>query len=90
MYVAVSVGNTDNRLSQQEWHEFTFDMDLEIRQHGKIHFYGGPPNWMKWQNVAWIVELQVSVVEFTSHITKVREKYNQESAFILYGEGHFI
>jgi hypothetical protein len=90
MYLVVSVGNTDNKLTQQEWYQFTSDVNDEVMQCGKTHFYGGPPNWWKYQNVAWIVELEVSVVEFTSRITKVRERYNQDSAFILYGEGRFV
>lgn len=90
MYVAVSVGNTDNKLTQQEWSHFVEDINHRFIKLGKVHFFGGAPTFAPWQNVAWIIELKVSVIEFTSIITKIREKYNQESAFILYGEGLFI
>lgn len=45
MYIVVSVGNTDNK---QEWHQFTWDIDFELRQ------------------------------------------YNQDSAFVMIGEGLFL
>jgi hypothetical protein len=92
--MVVSVGNTDNKLSQVEWHEFTYAIDERIRQYGKVHFFGGPPNWMKWQNVAWIVEVDdgswEKVNSLRSEITEIRKKYNQESVFVMLGEGLFI
>lgn len=91
MYIVVSVGNTDNKLKQQEWHQFTWDIDFELRQAGKVHFFGGPPNWMSWQNVAWIIEIQPKDVDgLGAKITSVREKYNQDSAFVMIGEGLFL
>jgi len=90
MYVVVSIGNTDNRLTQRDWNRFVEDVIEAVSKAGKVHFFGGSSTWAPWQNVAWIIELQVSVVEFTAEIAKVRETYNQESAFILFGEGAFI
>jgi hypothetical protein len=90
MYVTVSVGNTDNKLTQQEWNRFVEDMIDYIGSAGKVHFFGGSSTWAPWQNVAWIVELKESAVVFATHIAEIRMKYKQESAFILVGEGAFI
>lgn len=90
MYVAVSVGNTDNKLTQQEWNRFVEDMIDAIGDMGKVHFFGGSSTYAPWQNVAWIVELRENVVSFSARITKIREKYKQDSAFILFGDGDFV
>lgn len=90
MYVTVSIGNTDNRLTQQEWNRFVEDVIDYVGDAGKVHFFGGASTWAPWQNVAWIVELKVSTIEFAKRITDIRDKYKQDSAFILYGEGAFI
>ena len=89
MYMAVSIGNTDNRLTQQEWSQFVSEINNALSRAGKIHFFGGAPNWERWQNVAWIAELDKSVVECSARISEIREKYKQDSAFVLFGEGIF-
>lgn len=90
-YITVSIGNTDNRLSQVEWHEFVTEMDAAIGAKGKIHFFGDSPNWMPWQNVAWIVEIKPENVEgLLANIKDVRAKYLQDSAFVMLADGMFV
>ena len=92
MYITVSIGNSDNRLTQTEWHNFVNDMKLVIQLNTiQIHFFGGAPNWDPWQNVAWIAELEEGRLEgIQAAITKVRERYKQDSAMVMIGEARFI
>lgn len=92
MNVVISVGNTDNKLSQAEWHDFTFELNVEINQtSAKVHFFGGPPNWFKWQNVAWILEVDAEDVVYLQKRTRqVREKFGQTSVFFMIGDGQLI
>ncbi len=55
--VHVSIGNTDNGLSQQRWHAFWSDVDACIREHTK-RVYGAwvSPSTAPYQNAAWAFE----------------------------------
>jgi hypothetical protein len=91
MYVTVSIGNTDNRLTQQEWNRFVENAREFISKAGKVHFFGGAPNWEPWQNVAWIVEVQPKEVDvFVEQIISIRKTYQQDSAFVMISEGLFL
>jgi hypothetical protein len=91
VYIVVSIGNSDDKLTQKQWSEFAWEMDEMLRQNGKVHFFGGSPNWMRWQNTAWIIECDpTGFAKATGEIEVIRKKYNQESAFVLFGQGHFI
>lgn len=63
MIVYVSIGNSDDKLSQAEWAAFYRDVCLAIRFESDIH---GKPvihgQWVSepasaWQNACWCVEL---------------------------------
>ena len=89
-YIVVSIGNTDGKLSQEEWSDYVDEMGTVMNQY-KIHFFGGSSNWEDWQNVAWIVEIPVKVINvIMAEISSVRKKYNQESAFFMVADGMFI
>lgn len=90
MYISISIGNTDNRLTQQEWSAFVVEMNACLGVEGKIHFFGASPNYEPWQNAAWILETD-SILESVEEVIRMcRKKYRQDSAFILLGEGRFI
>jgi len=91
MYITVSIGNSDDKLSQIEWCRFVRDIDYQITHFGKVHFHGGPPNWQAWQNTAWIAEIAPEVIDdLVAEIKRVREVYKQDSAFVMIAEGRFI
>jgi hypothetical protein len=90
MYLSVSIGNSDDKLTQKEWNRFVEEMIDLLADSGKVHFFGGSSNFAPWQNVAWIVELRDAPIIVMSKISKIREKYNQDSAFVLFGDGQFI
>ena len=91
IYAAVSIGNTDNKLSQQEWNLFVTQVNDVLKHYGKIHFFGGASNWEPWQNVAWIVEVAYAadVSNFSVALEALRVKYNQDAIFILEGSANY-
>lgn len=90
MYLAISIGNTDNKLTQQEWNDFVEEMIDAIGREGKVHFFGGSATYAPWQNVAWIIETDKNWKVLNKSIIKIRRKYKQESVFILQGNEQFI
>jgi hypothetical protein len=90
MYITVSIGNTDNKLTQQSWNDFVEHVASEIQREGNIHFFGGAPNWERWQNVAWIVEVGDDWDILRERLLKIRELYKQDSIFVLEGKGLFL
>lgn len=92
MYVVISIGNTDDKLSQREWSDYVADMWTLLEKEGaNVHFFGGRSNWEQWQNVAWIVEVHSMDIDgLMLKIESSRKKYRQDSAFVMVGEGLFV
>ena len=90
MYLVISIGNTDNKLTQQEWSNFVQEIDKVITEYGKVHFFGGASNWLPWQNVAWIIEVDNHRLSLDRRLEEIRKKYNQDSVFLMVGDGLFI
>lgn len=90
MYITVSIGNTDNKLTQQKWNDFVETVEAEIKREGNIHFFGGAPNWERWQNVAWIVEVGDNWDVLRKVLSKWCKYYNQDSIFVLEGKAIFL
>ncbi len=92
MNVVLSIGNTDNRLTQAEWFAFVDEVRWLVAEFTDgVHFFGGPATWAKWQNVAWIFEMaEMDCAEFQAKLVRIREQYKQDSVFILTGEGKFV
>lgn len=91
MYIVVSVGNTDNKLTQDEWSQYVEEVDEILRANGKIHFFGGAPNWMPWQNTAWIADiLAENSSTVMSRLNAARIFHKQRSLFFMVGTPDFI
>jgi hypothetical protein len=90
MYIVVSIGNSDDRLTQKEWNKFVEEMIDLLADSGKVHFFGGASTFAPWQNVAWIVELREAPIAVMARVSTIREKYKQDSAFVMVEEGQFI
>lgn len=94
--LVLSIGNTDNKLSQQDWNRFVAAMDGVVNKAAKaVHFFGGPSTWMKWQNVAWIAEIQdedthIAMSRLMGEVRELREEFGQDSVMIIFSKPHFI
>lgn len=92
-YIVISIGNSDNKLEQTEWSMFVADVQIAVLsfEDVRIHFFGGASNWDAWQNVAWIIQpRQKDINLILAKVAEVREKYRQESAFVMVADGLFI
>ena len=92
MLVSIQAGNSDNKLSQQEWHAFVMHLDGLIEGYESArHFFGGSVTWAKWQNVCWVVEVPVNHFDgLTRDITQIRALYDQDAVCVLAGEPMFV
>lgn len=90
--ICVSIGNSDNKLTQDEWYRFVQLMDDTLRHYEKRrHFFGGSETYAPWQNVCWLCVIEAErLPEVRSGIYSVRTLFKQESAFLLHGEGEFV
>lgn len=85
--ITVQIGNSDNKLTQAEWAEFSEKIDKLIRfgSHA-IHFWGGSVAWAAWQNVAWVFECEdKKIPALKETLCMIRSMYKQDS--IAYTEG---
>lgn len=90
--VTIQTGNTDNKLTQQEWAMLVKLLADQIRIYAKeIHFFGGAENWAMWQNAAWVILIappQLDVLK--AKVKEVREECKQDSVAWTEGETLFI
>lgn len=79
--IYLGIGNSDNKLTQQEWAEFLRELyDLLHRFPHKIHgwWYSGPAE--PWQNAEVGFDLPRSQhADFRAELVALRKKYRQES-----------
>lgn len=88
----VQIGNSDNKLTQQEWAAFVETTNTYVKCCSKtIHFSGGSPSHEAWQNHCWVVELKNNDVANLKHfLNQVRIQYRQDSIAFTIGETQFI
>lgn len=90
--VTLSIGNTDNKLTQQMWANFVEQVGSLIRAWGGvIHFFGGPANYEPYQNVAWIFEIEErNIGTVKERVRVIASIHRQDSVAWLEGITQFI
>lgn len=86
--VYVSIGNSDDKLSQADWSSFVLDVDRAfesavryegVRVHGRWHSLATEP----WQNACWCAEwhddLAHIVEAFKRKLATIAREYRQDS-----------
>lgn len=91
MTIIIQIGNTDNKLTQQEWSRYCRKVDECVRHHAdEIHFYGHPPGDQPWQNAAWITQMDsLGRVGLVRELGNIKREFNQDSIAITLGETEF-
>lgn len=81
VHVYVSIGNSDDKLSQRGWHAFHADVRCELVGAGaRFHGQWVSPSTSEWQNACWLVELNEAIVEeLKANLGRLAGKYRQES-----------
>ena len=92
MLISVQAGNSDNKLTQQEWSDFVRQLDAILDAHETArHFFGGSETYAKWQNVCFVCEVKAEELESLKESLKdCREFYHQDSVCLLVGKAEFV
>jgi len=79
--VYVSIGNSDDKLTQQRWHSYCVDVGLTITRYSKqFHGIWFSESSSPWQNACWCIEPWPHMVEqFKQSLSILAEKYQQDS-----------
>lgn len=90
--LCVSIGNTDNKLTQYEWAKFVRAVGELLQCYETMRFFfGGSETYAPWQNVCWLVQVNdAQLPEIKASLSGIRELYKQDSAFVLWGAGELI
>lgn len=89
MDVCIQIGNTDNKLSQQEWSEYCSAIRSLCASLGSVHFAGGPANDMPWQNYCVCVSTD-NPDRLRDLVLARREHHKQDSVAWLEGTTSLI
>lgn len=92
MLISVQAGNSDNKLTQQEWAEFVAELGGILAVHETDrHFFGGSETYRPWQNVCWVCEVEPEkLISLKSQLWQSRRRYRQTSVCILVGKAEFV
>jgi hypothetical protein len=90
--ISLLMSNTDNKLSQQQWHDFIAASKQAVRSAcAEFHFFGAPPNWERHQNAAFVFTLEdESIHTLKEKMKSIRSEYNQDSVAWLEGDTVFL
>lgn len=89
--VTIQIGNTDNKLSQQDWAEFVQATHDVIHDGLEVHFYAPSPGDAKWQNACWVcVAEDAQIKTLTARLAPLCRDYEQDSIAVTIGETKFI
>lgn len=92
MLISVQAGNSDNKLTQQEWADFVRQLDAILDAYETArHFFGGSETYAKWQNVCWVCKIDPEDLEsLKRQLWQSRRDYRQTSVCLLVGKAEFV
>lgn len=79
--VYVSIGNSDDKLSQKEWSEFYAEVTMAVATHNSIvHGQWVSVAFSQWQNACWCFDiLNEKIPLIKEKLATLAFKYQQES-----------
>ena len=93
--ITIQIGNSDNKLTQQEWAEYVNDLK-KLTQPFNVHFSGGSPIDAPWQNYCTVLVLTngqylcVYQEILKGMLAELCDKYRQDSIAVTTGDTEFI
>jgi hypothetical protein len=76
----VSIGNSDDKLTQQEWALFFSQTAILLQRHAKVHGQWASEPASAWQNACWCVEAEGSKVDFIqAELVGLADRFRQDS-----------
>ena len=90
--VVVLIGNSDNRLTQQQWAAYVRDVGTALQLlRATTYFSGGPGYAEPYQNACWVAAVQTRRLSLLrDRLTEIRQLYRQDSVAWLAGETEFL
>ena len=92
--LVLMIGNTDNRLTQQEWAAYCNEfMQLVTREALEVHFCGGPSTWSTYQNLCMVGVFDLGEPDhsrFVRELQDLRVRFRQDSVAVVPGITQFI
>lgn len=77
--VYISIGNSDDKLSQAEWSTFHSAVDQVIRRGAhRVHGAWLSPSADPWQNACWCIEIESSIW-LRGQLANLARAYEQDS-----------
>lgn len=94
MIIYLSIGNSDDKLTQRSWHMYVGDVRLLVRRYARgVHgeWFSAPD--AAYQNACWCIELEspAGLADLRKQVSEIRLAYGQDSAALaLVAETEFI
>jgi hypothetical protein len=90
--VTVLIGNSDNKLTQDEWADFVNHIESIINAFNEEMFFsGGSSTRERWQNYGFVFSIEEKLIgQLVSKLSKRRAEYKQDSVAWVQGETKFI
>lgn len=87
MIVYISIGNSDDKLTQKEWAHFIADVEDDIQGSiARIHGSWLSASDVPWQNACWCIELDETAFNFKIQVQRLKgnlrshaQAYRQDS-----------
>ena len=88
----VCIGNSDNKLTQQEWHKFIHEINNAVTLYTFATYFNGFSNPDKeFQNGCWVIGInEENIDNFEYHIMLIRKQFKQESIAFVYGDTKLV
>jgi hypothetical protein len=92
MVATIQIGNSDNKLTQQEWAEYVKAVHAATTVDGiETHFFGSSEGSAAWQNACWVVAIRETEVDaMFKAVTQIRKQYKQDSVAVVLGDVRMI
>lgn len=95
--ITIQIGNSDNKLTQQEWSQFILDVNnliytnINLSINASVYFSGGSESSKPWQNYCWVFNTDQHILnKIISSLEEIRKAYRQDSIALTTGETRFI
>lgn len=91
--VVIQIGNSDNKLTQNEWAHFCVYAHSAISENVyQVHFKGGSDYDAPWQNACWVCEMTAhnSLEKLKGELSVLCEQFRQDSIAITCVETEFV
>lgn len=90
--VCIQIGNSDNKLTQEDWASFVEQTSEAIRLSSwECHFNGSSDTRSKWQNACWVVNIQDEYVfSLKQELRSIAHAFKQDSVAFMIGDVEFL